>query len=1637
MDRKVESAVVSHLDFARNFPGTPEVSIDRDNLLDTLPDIPSADTPVVFLEGHDGAGATTLLSQFALRNKNVCFALFIKPASRFAYSPDYLRLVLAEQMWFYIHGERLDAGFLELSQFELLLLHLKKQSKGRPIYFLVDGLHEIDGDDQRVSEILKTVLPIGLDSFRFIITGQQNQFQPHLGSVKSKTYQILKLSDSEARQFLVDLDMPIQSREELLKLCAGNPGRLASVRRLLKSGTAADQILVSEPSKYLEFLNLEFAPVSSLSDTQRRIIASLAYTRHPLSNSDILEIIPNSSPADFEAIESACVFIERSGDSLEFRSEAHRRLAESSLSTLRQDVLTLQVEALIRSPESKAAVRLLPTYYQSLNQQQAIIDLLSKDHYARLLADTQSIAALRARAALGARSAFELRQATEVFQFALQRSIFCAVAEMDELESEVGALVALGQQKRALDIAAQSSTKEKRLFLLAEFARRSKERGTPVDEQVVIYIQELANAIDCSELGDSALRLAENLLFVDPDLALSIADSAMKASMDENQKNDAYARLSMVATMGQAIDNRDAQEKSRAKITDEKLQELMSSLNLIVSDSSFDEIKKIALRMEIGRRIYFLRQLVTMHSQKRSVLDLVEFAIEQLVANVTYVPKARDLSDLAHPLASCVDELDRVKNLIKRIEGQIGLIEKGAPSADLVRLQMALAHAELGFDSDKSKGRITDTYFSVASMENVDNKILCLSQMSRALARIDSDGELELSDGFRAVILGDLKTEITELLSSTANHYQVSLPAVRALAAGDSRSAISIIEALNTESRRDSSYAELACQVVASAWSEDKSRDLHKAVNSIRSTGTKSACVRMVVDAVSKSTSRDGWIQDAQRLVANERNPNQLSEAAVCIGSIAAKTGDRNLLDFAIRHFDNGVDMLDSLPVKVDLLFRMSACVAEIDQPSGSAYFERAASARSSSAFSGGQSTSVIAFCAMLMSRAFRGMFKGDNLNHDHLERFFSVCETIPCALTRSDLYADLACRAWCEGRVDVSRDIINRFCRPLLSITLIDNEPLHAELCEAWFSALFCVHSQSALDALPKLSKEAQEHVLVRTCLMVLRKVSPIDPWEDSDSEKLKISHEGLLDVHTLLSKAPTDWSFYTILTHVAKIVSSKENRSRLSGQQRTDFVSKVRVLIAEKLPDANNITHDGYVISSNAQVLRIAGENRLDEWMALVRAADGILNLADRAFVLLEIADCMPQRLHAEKRTLFHRSYEDAKAIPSVADKYNRIENYIRIVKKSSPQDAKAALRQAMILTFDQAQPRTAAEYRRNLVDIAEAIDSDVLDQLAEMIDDDPARAQAKSEMRRSVEVSKLRRKLVESTERTDASVEDSSQLPSASWKNLKSLISGRLETKPPERMMRFLSAAGALTLHDAYPVLSWFIENCTRRFTSPTDVSKQIEPLCEVLLLSTEIAAAVIAQAPEKKGLIANELTVPDAHAARSLLVKPGERDEAVSFIREWLRSAPEGTLYYCDPYFSQTDIELLRLVLSEKPDSDIKILTTLRGSTLAGSALTPESLLAEWSAQMSQEPPDTEIIVVAGVDDVGLVHDRWLIAGETGLRLGTSFKSLGAQKLTEISEISASACAPIMVELENYYGKKRYVNGARITYSTIQL
>ena len=1612
----------------RDFPILPQVELKRPHLLDTIKQMLVQDAPIVFLESPEGMGVTTLAAQFALENDRNTFSLFVKPASKFSYNPDFLRLLLAEQFSLWLYGKVLTQDTIDTSEFSSILLKVRRKTKSNPIYFVVDGVHQIPNEDTRfIQQIFSDVLPIGVEPFRFIVSGPSETLSKYIGKTKYKTFQVIKFTYAESESLLSGLCSSKEECGQLEKLCQGIPGRLASVQRLLQSGKSAADILNADPTQTPEFVRLEFMNLDELLEKEKLIIAVLAFGRQAMGVEDVARIT-GSDKSEINCVIEKCIFIDVNEQTsvVEFRSEGHRLFAESKLESFRGAAITLQIDSLRDDPNSAVAVRLLPNYYQQQDNQRAIVELLSPAHYQRLLEVTGSVSALRLRASLGARSAKALNEAAAIFQFSLQRSIFSAVSEIGEGEAEVAALVALGQPQRALDLAAAATAKESRLRLLAAYARKVVEDGGEVDNETLNYIKETAAGIDFSELGSQAEKIASNIVFVDQDLAFSIVDASTKAAPSEEARDAAYAKLSVAATIGEAKDSAVVNERARQKIGSNKLHHMLSALNLISSKFTFKDVVAAAEKMEIARRVFFLRSLVVVGKSRKNVLDIVEYALDQIVSDVGYSPKTKDFSDLAVALSFVEEDLARVVRIAARISGQLGLIGKLATSKDYVELQMRLAHVEIKTNIDAAKDRIAETYYDVSSIGSIEIKVDCLAIMLQSLLTFDRNDVLEKSDGFRRVITEDLGAGLELLLEGTANQFEVVREALIALARADSSAAFDLVSRLNMESRRDQGYAEIARCLVSSEFCEMRYAEVKRALSLIVNPKVRDSAIGDAFTSIDREESRIGWLNSLLELERQLVDPEVACECLViAFGLLTDKASQQ--LNGLMERFTSNIENVPCSEVLPQLRFMAVSKLARLDSSIAISQYEIATQERLNLKLESRESVEIAAQCLGLIMRSYRPIMRAGMIEEDHLVRISRLIEHLPDLLTRAKVYSDLVCSAWCEGKSDLANELVSRFCQPILRQIESDVDFTQHEIISVLLPALFATQRSVAFGLLEKLSPSDQSEGLWSVAHMVISKSSPFNKTPVKDGPTHPLLYADALDVVEILRKIQRDDIFYVVLAKLIKGLVTKDSKLKVSGNQRSDIASNLIALIGEKLPDVNNITHDGYVIASKAQVLSLS-EYRGTEWEKLIEEAKLIPNISDKALVLLEISECLPTRLDAMRKTLVADALAVIETIPSAYDRFGRLEYYLEIVKRYDVSAAKVALQKAMQLTFDMDQRDQAAQFRRNLVDLADTFEDGYAEKVAEMIDDDPARRATKIELKGLAEAQKFRRQIAHPKGSSRSEKIDSGNLPYAAWKNTSALVSGRMVPQAPRTLISYVNRCGGFSLREAIPVLAWYIENSARKFVTADAVVKNLSPLAEVLLTSTELGLSVISKVQAER----DPLPGPIPQNADGIVIGENARGKAMQYIQDWLSGCATGDLILCDAYFSVEDIDFLKIVLSEAPESKLRILTTLRKDRVDA-----ESFTCAWRSISDQDPPETEVIFVHGEMGKGVFHDRWLIAGNNGLRLGTSLNSIGRGKLSEISVVEPSRVAAIRAELDPFLRRERVVLGNRLRYEIVAI
>ena len=729
-------------DLCMTFPHQPDREIVRDQYLETFERMFHGSVDLLVLEGDDGIGKTILLSQFARQHPRTAVSSFVSPMERHNYDPVTLRKDYSAQILSILDPTRLvTPGDERDGVLQSLFQKLKRRHGRRPIYFILDGLTDIL-DPVMLKEVVH-LLPIGF-GFPVIISGEASLLPSELkDSRRIKITQASNFSFSEVQQYLNDMKLDEADIRRIYQDSGkGIPEILAILRRCLKTG--------------IDLVVLQGGDVESLYEEEwknairdgltRKLLSLVAHSNHRLTVSSISGILGVDTDLVLGKVQPL-QFIEigARSDYVAFVSRSFLSFAVDKLSDLKRSVVTLLAEHLVKleAKDDPLAAATVPGHLQDLGQLDRVISYLSPEYFRRVLETSESFDPLRKQLRVGIDVAAQLRRDGDLVRFGLESSAIREIETAQVSRSEIEALVATNQVSEALSLAANCPLREDRLHLLGVVGRCVKERGLPVNEDIVGQIRRLGEQIDARFLGDKAIDIAADVFPCCPDVAIGLIEQGASSSGDENELDIAYVRLSMATALRQSssVSDQNDLDAIRRQIRNPRLRRFSSAVSGMVQSAMeiIDEIKTLDTTSD---KLYVLRKWAIENATRSDTLSVVDYALTTIVEATGYAPNARVLRELSTPLTFMKDR-DIVRRLVRSFDGQCTTVEERGPTEEIVRLQLNLAVAESIYDEQACTDRLVGVYLDVDELEDLSTKSSCLGRILSALKKMGCSDRIE------------------------------------------------------------------------------------------------------------------------------------------------------------------------------------------------------------------------------------------------------------------------------------------------------------------------------------------------------------------------------------------------------------------------------------------------------------------------------------------------------------------------------------------------------------------------------------------------------------------------------------------------------------------------------------------------------------------------------------------------------------------------------------------------------------------------------------------------------------------------------------------------------------------------------
>jgi hypothetical protein len=1610
-----------------SFPEEPSPTIKRDNVLLDIDKMLNGNIQLVIVEGEEGKGKTNLLAQYAKTyHTDRIISLFVYPGNRLSYHPTFFLPDLGKQLEWLLHHRQVDANTCMSGNFiENRLADLRKRVRKDPVFFVIDGLDEIPTEDRQIRDQIIGYLPIGLPGFKFLFAGNfSDQLTSYTKSIVTKSYQLTGFTFDETMKLMTGLGLDRDLILEIHRICEGIPGRLAYIRSWLveaaQSGTDISSLVKQMPPVFSDLFKLRWRKVDSANESQCLVLALLAHDPIEHKIDDIAQILKTQASVIRNVVDDVGFLTISSDGKVGFESDIFRKYAATELKSLEKEVNDRISEHLLEQPDSTQAVQYLPGYLEHSGRYEQLFDYLSANRIVMMLDKSKSLAVVQHRLIdHGVNVALSQERDDVLLRLTSYSSVVSELSNGDVNKSEIEARVALNDIESATALAESAIAVEDKLHLMSVVCRELKEHDKEPAPELVDNIRRTYLQIEPRLIRERSVDIAADLMYVAPDLAIDLVERANDIKTGENSLDWAYARLAITA-IGVDQDKDEgskASESIRNRIKDSDARRFSTAASPVLKQYKAVEVIKESDKLDsVSDKVYLLSQWCATNRDSLESLDVVDHTLNLIIQSTEYSPNARIFRLLATPLPHSLD-LDRLSQIVGRFYSQRDAIERVGPTDDYVRLQLLLVEAECLYDRSTAQNRIVDIYLYIDGLKDLEIKSRSQARLEAAIVHIDPLLEFEKKDQIHSLIRSDLNDSINNLLVTTADHFEVTKGILSALAKCKKSETLDLALRINTQDRRDQALLEIVKSHIRLSLNEIDWSFVDELISKIHNRLILDASVLAVVDRL--AVFKDHSISLNPKGLSIFTRINQLGDPedkchaiSHAISFLDPRQHD-SLIPGLIQQLEASWEQIIPEWDKVDVGFDIVRAMSRVDIKVAREYLAKTEAIRIKSSINNATYAVTYIGCVRLAIRAYKGILVRSVDTKNEFDSLTLLIDQIPCDADRAALWADLAIRCSICRRHDMASQIVSVHLRPILESMIgtdknLINDDFGSTVLTEVAPALHIYHASTAIEQIMRLRPEYRDKAISNVIRYLITKVPIGDPVDSLFDSNYRIDDTDAVSVCELLNMIESDAVLYVYI----KCLVENCLYSSFTRNQKADIEGRLRQIV-DKLPRKLYIQHDGYKIISKAQISLL--KNSSSEIATLLNDASNIPNLADRALVIGTLASLVKDTINGRK--ILEQAALLVEQIPVAIERIEGYENLARTSIGKFGDLCRVYLNRAMDATKSSREnDPDIHENQKCIIDLAYRIDPAMASSLASLVDDDPARKGIRQQLEKRIALLNAKKKMFD-VDSDHTVLETNADYPHAAWMALGALNSGRVSAVTLEKTRAYMAIAAETPFSQAYAILSWVIENAVRRYENTDQASRFLVPLYTASMQTANLVKDLAKHLSGQKRLTQQQATL--STEVSSEIIGTGDREKGLNFITNWFEENLGDYLKICDAYFGIDDLELVKLVLAIKPRCHIQILTSKSHQQVESVPLPwDEAYRNYWRIRVSdQEPPDTEIVIV-GTRNKGSspIHDRWWLTNNGGLRVGTSFNTLGVSKVSELSVLSA----------ENAHRKEEEVN-----------
>lgn len=1533
-----EGAVVNMYYYSESCPDAVKHEIVRQAILDFI-ERRLEENNILCLFGEEGVGVTTILSQFVRAHATHCVSYFYDGLSIIRLHPEVMAQNIVQQLYWYVFGGNEHFNINDAEKYDLpsLWTHVsrKVRNENRPLYFAFDGFDDLPMEKK---ESVKHLLAnMDWSRGKFIFTGRKKQIKdllPTGNKLSISEYEIIPFEQADIREYFRKAQNNL-SDEELDSLCEitrGNGHRMEIVlQRYIEKNRLQDLLqsdVTGESDLYDEDFHLLFAESDPLTEN---LFALLTYADFPLHKSIAAAILDIS----IEEFEKMTVdyrdFVSASPDGYcKLSQPGFHKYLKKKLKNLKQKTELRILHELQKHKNETSYTRVIPALMKSLGQTENLVSFLNNENMQQILVTGKSQAALNEQCEFGynACKASIDRYASALFRFAVNRSMSREIEKNELWDYELEALLATGHIEQALALAQNVYLSEERLKSFLIIARRKNMLRSNDYDIVKENIDQLVSIIEFEKIPDKAIELAKLLIPIDYQAAICIVDRVTKANRETVNADKVYSMMSLMANKpDDEMGNVNKADLLSSKIENDELRTFTHAAKNLFADVSVDRfLMELDKLPSDSRKLHFLQIWLPEHSDKEGIGKAILEAVKLIVAvSGTDMPKAKILNRVCQSMSKM--DADDMSKAMLYIESMAESIKY--PTFDYVDAELTIIEAIKDVLPEKSKEHLENIYLHIHDLTDNSVKAACLSKLLGKFDDLGPKSETEKILGCSSVeIRRDITQLIHQLLSETAYHLKVIEEPIKALVCNYPTMIDELITEINTVERKKRAYSQAASYYLL----KQKEDEINP-----------SYFFELISKTDNTYDNRENPLELLSWMLLYADKANHAAFLPVVIrefhyfeeleGASPKVIIFMRLYLWMKKHFPDenfaekikhGIwknwKLLDTLKAQIECGFFLAKNFAKTSKEDAETILNECGKLKEECLLGSSSCVSAYDIAMKLYIRSMALLVRYGLCREDvqMLSEFREDIDSQLSTIEKATIWSSVALEYYLAN----DHQQFEALCMEYIPSNL-DNLSVMSRKCILFrvAPALFIHNRDTFYTVLKSYDETFRNDCLKHVAEFVICKQAFLS-GTSMEQKAYDLNYKDYQDLIAVLEHSTEDDVFHQVILIVSKSLREGRPKQMLSTEQKNTIVNQLEQIVRDKLPSVTGIQHDGYKIACQAALRYVNGDFGSDQKAHWKTEIAKIGNIADRAFLFLQIAPYFKKR--QDKEDFFQRGIDLANSLSSTYDKVSRLdmsisecmENNLSNMVKPVAESALGSLR-----------INGSLEDHQRLIDMVYQHKPELAEEMVNNMDRDPARVQYKQRLLNRITSAK---KLKQAHDNLDS--DDSVRIDQLSLveqikffdKQLDDLINGKGQLLNVEKIFNIaIKHIYANNIENAQWAILYVLEDIFKKYKDSKENRELLLNMHSALRFNLKLALSLGAGTKERiyrvDSLIRNHSYTDDGY------LQIGDEEKAMAYIVNWYQSVRYNTLTIIDPYFKPKDLGAIKTLCDINNDLEIRILT----------------------------------------------------------------------------------------------------------------